>query len=219
MERLATFDPKNEKPKIAISSDDGPYPKTIEGFLGVLHDKKTPATLFWIAENAKRFQKSDPVWFGKLLYQINDDGHEIGLHGPSDYEPSIWKRAITAHGPREIRRAHWELEAITGMQIKYFRPHMLLQPIAIATARMIGLRTPIPDAVNYADAAAPVEEQVRRFSGGHEGSILVFHDGISKHRQNTNAAAALPIVIDILRVRGLEPTNISGLPQGSYRSV
>lgn len=219
MEKLTKYDPAKDKPRIAISSDDGPYPKTIEGLLGVLHDKKVPATLFWIAENAKRFQKQDPVWFEKVLYQINDEGHEIGLHGPSDYEPSVWTRAVTAHGPREIRRAYWDLEAMTGMEVKYFRPHILLQPLAVAAARMLGLRTPIPDAANYADGAAPVEEQVRKFSGGHEGSILVFHDGISKYRQTTNAVAALPLVIDILRARGLEPTNISGLPHGSYRSI
>lgn len=223
MERLISSDAEfKARPKIAISSDDGPYKGSIEEFLGVLHDKGVKATFFWIVENAKQFRREDPLWFEKILYQVNYDGHEIGLHGPRDYEPSLWTRLVTAFGPREIRRAYWELEAITGMNIRYFRPHYLFQPLAIATARMIGLSTPIPDAKNYANGDASVEEQVRRFSGGQAGSILVFHDRIdhvSRRRTVTNATKALPQVIDILRERGLEPTNISGLPRGSYRSL
>ena len=206
-------------PKIAISSDDGPYEGSIEELLGVLQDSGVRATFFWIVENARRIKENDPVWFEKIMYQVNDDGHEIGLHGPSDYTPSLRTRLVTAHGPREIRRAYWELERLTGMDVRYFRPHILLQPIAVATARLLGLRTPIPDAKNYANGDAPVEEQVMKFSRGKEGGILVFHDGISLNRPITNAVAAMPQVIANLRARGLEPTNISGLPQGSYRSL
>lgn len=208
-----------EKPKIAISFDDGPYKGSIEELLGVLNDKGVKATLFWILSNAREFRRNDPAWFEDVLYNINDNRHEIGLHGPSDYAPSLRTRLVTAHGPREIRRAYWELEAITGMNVKYFRPHILLQPIAIATARLLGLRTPIPDPVNYAAGDAPVEVQIEKFSAGHEGSILVFHDGVSMYRPLTNAVAALPTVIDNLREKRLEPTNISGLPKGSYRSI
>lgn len=221
MERLILSSDAESKarPKIAISSDDGPYKGSIEELLGILHDKGVKATLFWIVENAKQFRKNDPVRFEKILYQVNDDGHEIGLHGPRDYEPSLWTRLVTASGPREIRRAYWELEGITGMNVRWFRPHFLFQPVAVATARMIGLSTPIPDAKNYANGDAPVEKQIEKFSGGHAGSILVFHDGISIRRPITNAVRALPHVIDNLRAKGLEPTNISGLPQRSYRSL
>lgn len=205
-------------PKIAISSDDGPYEGSIEELLGVLHDNGVRATFFWIVENARRIKKNDPRRFKDIMYGVYDGGHEIGLHAPSDYVPSLRTRLVTAHGPREIRRAYWELERLTEMNVEYFRPHILFQPVAVATARLLGLRTPIPDARHYADGAAPVEEQVRKFSGGKEGSILVFHDGVSLNRPTTNAVAAMPQVIANLRVKGLESTNISGLPKGSYRS-
>ncbi len=206
-------------PKVAITSDDGPHPSTVEDFLGALRDAKSPATLFWITENAKDFKRNDPIRFGRVLYEVQDAGHEIGYHGPRDFTPTFRTRALTGFGPRHLRRSLWELEGITGMEIKYFRPHTLLQPIAVATARIAGLRTPIPDPVNFAEGDASVEEQIRKFSGAHDGSIIVFHDGIGLTRSISNASKAVKPVIEILRTRGLEPTNISGLPQCSYRSL
>jgi peptidoglycan-N-acetylglucosamine deacetylase len=207
-----------EKPRIAISSDDGPWSGSIEDMLGVLNDKGVNATFFWITENARNFKRQDPTWFTQVLYNIQDNGHEIGFHGPADYSPTLRTRLITAFGPREYRRSLWELEELTGANIQYFRPHCLFQPVAVATARLLGLRTPIPDPRNYAEGDDPVEKQVEKFSGGNEGSILVFHDGVGLTRSISNAPKALPHVIDNLRAKGLEPTNISGLPKGSYRS-
>lgn len=205
-----------ERPKIGISSDDGPNKSNIEVVLGILKDNAVRATFFWIVENAERFRSSDSQFFSEIMYGIGDNGHEIGFHAPKDYIPTRMSRLTSRFSLGEMRQGVFDLEGLTGMEVNYFRPHYAIQPLAFLYAKMLGLKSPdlpFPDLKHYADPMAPVEEQIKKFSGAKPGGIIIFHDGISMTRPETNALGAMPSVFANLRARGLEPTSISGLTQ------
>lgn len=205
--------PQAETHRVGISSDDGPNIDNLESVLGILKDHGATATFFWIVDFAKKFQEKDRVVFGRFLHQLRDDGHEIGLHAPRDYKPTLKTRLISAFTKDELRSAIVDLEGITDMDVQYYFPHLFFQPLSVIHAKQLGLRTPLRDPIHYADAAAPVEKQVEKFSSAQSGNIIVFHDGISLYRQVTHVTEVMPQVLRNLRKPGNGLSKISDMPR------
>lgn len=200
-----------KKKLVAFSFDDGPNPKNIIEVLTILNTAKVSGTFFWIVENARKLKEAQPKLFKKVLELIYKGNHEIGLHAPYDYKPSLLTRAYGKFTKQELKDAKGELEKITNLKIKLYRPHILLQPATIFFANQIGLTTVIGDLYHYADAAASRERQINKFSKAPAGSILIFHDGLSKLRQSTSITKVLPKVILNLQDKDLVLTKISSL--------
>ncbi len=198
---------------VGITLDDGPNMDNLEAVLGTLKDNGATATFFWIVDYAKQFKVREPIVFGRLLHQLRDDGHEIGLHAPRDYKPTIKTKLISAFSREELSEALGDLKGITDMPIEQYFPHMLLQPKSILDARSLGLWMPLRDAVHYADAAAPVNDQVEKFSGARSGNIVVFHDGISMYRQVTYITDVLPQVLHNLGESGNGLVKVTQMPR------
>jgi len=194
---------------IGLSFDEGPNETNALEVLKILKENKTQATFFWIVEYAKRLHEENSELFRNILSQIREDGHEIGLHAPYDYIPTLYSRIYGRFNKEELKLATEELEKLTNMPIKLFRPHYLLQPYSILKARELGLITVLGDVLNYSDAAFPVKFQIWRFSSANPGSILIFHDGICMLRKKTYITKVLPTVLENLKKKGLTPTKIS----------
>lgn len=193
---------------VALSFDDGPNPQNILKILKILREYRSKATFFWIVENAINLAKNKEL-FQTVISTLHRDGHEIGLHAVSDYIPTLKSRFWTKFNKKELDSAKKTLEELTGFKIKIFRPHYLLQPASILIAHQLGLITVFGDVVHYADQTWSKDFQINRFSGANPGSILIFHDGVTKIRHQTKILQVLPNVIKNLRQKNLLLTKVS----------
>lgn len=196
---------------IALSFDEGPNERNVLEILKILKEYKSQATLFWIVDYAKKLYQEKPDLFKMIIDQIKKEGHEVGLHAPYDYVPTLYSRLYGKFNKEELKIAIKELKNITNLPIKLFRPHYLLQPMSIMKARELGLTTVLGDIFHYSDAAFPVNFQIWRFSSANPGSILIFHDGVCMLRKKTYITQVLPIVLGNLRKKGLTPTKVSNV--------
>lgn len=198
------------KKLVGFSFDDGPDPNITLGVLNTLIEEGIPATHFWILEYARNFKQSHPNLFAEILAKISKGKHEIELHAPNDYNPSVLTRAYGRFTKRQLADAKAGLEDLTGQPVRFYRPHILLQPVTIYHAGQIGLITVLGDLIaSSANADSKIETQIARFSRARAGSILIFHDGTSFNRQKTHIIDVLPQVIANIRRNGLNPTKLS----------
>lgn len=136
--------------------------------MNLLNDAQISGTFFWIVENARKMNLDNSVLFNQVLELISHGKHEIGLHAPHDYQPSLFTRLYGKFNKRELNDAKEELEELTGQPIKLYQPHILLQPATIFFAQQLDLTTILGNLTDcYADAAASPDTQVAKFSHAH----------------------------------------------------
>lgn len=117
-------------PHVALTYDDGPDPVSTPRFLRLLERTGQRATFFVLGEHA--------VPQRRLLREMMDAGHEIGVHG--------WDHRCVLNTRRdrltdEVRRTAGTVEALTGERVRWYRPpYGVLSPAALAAARAAGLR-------------------------------------------------------------------------------
>lgn len=211
--RLKGSSGAKRKKLVGFSFDDGPNPDNILDVLRILGKNNIRGTFFWIVKNARELKQKNPGLFDKVLNLLAKGGHEIGLHAPFDYKPSLKAIFYGRFTHKELSQAKTELEGLTGKAVNLYRPHISFQPATIYFAKQLGLTTVIRDFTrgDYAGADEKVETQIVKFSKAKPGSILIFHDGISLNRQTTHILDVLPQVITNIRRNGLTPTKVSAV--------
>ncbi len=170
--------------------------------LGVLRRAGVPMTAFvvgqWLAAN--------PDWAKRLI----DDGHELANH---TYDHPVFAGLPPEAMRDQIVRTRDLLVRLTGSPGRLFRPSGTANgidpppPTALAAAGAAGYRTVLGydvDPVDYQSPPAPVLAQ-RTLAGIGPGSVVSLHFGYP------NTLAALPAIIDGLRVRRLTPVTASAL--------
>ncbi len=185
--------------QIALTFDDGPGPDTAH-ILQILRERHAHATFFVIAERAQQYPK--------VLQEMVEEGHEIGLHGYQHKSMYLFWPWTVAH---EIRRGRDIIELITGVRPLVYRPpwghHNLMTGIV---AHRLGLKRVLwniaPDDWKTGQTAQDIEHSVGQLA--HPGSIVVMHDA-GGDRQAT--VQALGPIIDRVREFGLSPVTISQL--------
>ncbi len=199
------------KKLVAFSFDDGPNSDNILDVLHILGENNIQATFFWIVKNARELKQKNPRLFSKVLNLLDKGEHEVGLHAPFDYQPSLKTIFYGKFTHKELSEAKLELENLTGKVVNLYRPHILFQVATVYFAKQLGLTTVVRDFTkrDYASASAKKDIQIARFSHTQPGSILLFHDGISINRQITYITNVLPTVIVNIRKKGLNPTKVS----------
>lgn len=100
-----------ERPKIALTFDDGPNPSWTPLLLDGLAQREVKATFFLIGENAENYPE--------LVKRIDKEGHLIGNHTYSHVEIA---KLSDAQAYEEIEKANEVLSAITGKVPEYMRP-------------------------------------------------------------------------------------------------
>lgn len=198
-----------EKSLVGVSFDDGPDKNYTLEVLKILKKFRTRATFFWIVENAIQLNNNEPGIFAKIVSEIKGGGHEIGLHAPRDYKPTIFYRIFGRFTKQEIEKAKNEIKELTGLSVRLFRPHYLQLGRSVAYADELELITVLGDFIHYTTADVEKDVQIKKFSKVKPGNILVFHDGISIKTPKNRIVEVLPTVIENLNKQGIRGVSIS----------
>jgi len=99
------------QPRLFLTFDDGPCPKTTPYLLEVLAEEQVQATFFIIGAHAERH--------GDLVQQVAAAGHTVGSHG---YSHRPFPLMSTKDMESDLARANETLRSITGQAPRFFRP-------------------------------------------------------------------------------------------------
>lgn len=173
-----------EKPKIAITFDDGPNAVYTPLLLEGLKERNVKATFFLIGMNAEKNQD--------IVRRMSGEGHMIGNH---TYHHVEITKVTDEKAYEEIERTSELLENITGQPTEYMRP-----PFGLWQKKMEEKLSIFPvmwtiDPLDW--TTENVDEIVNKVvTEAEEGDIILLHDCYK-----SSVEAALQI-IDILKERG-----------------
>jgi peptidoglycan/xylan/chitin deacetylase (PgdA/CDA1 family) len=191
---------------VALTFDDGPSEDT-ERILDILAQHNLRATFFMIGRHVERFPQ--------IARRIIAGGHEIGNHS---YSHPIYLYRSPRETRRQLERAQAVIKETTGVQPKIARPPCGVRtPAYFAAAGRLGLRTVQWDVAGFDwkrhSANLIARDVLRRVRAG---SIILLHDGDSDDKCDRRAtAAALPLIIEGLRERGLSIVPLAELLEES----
>jgi peptidoglycan-N-acetylglucosamine deacetylase len=173
---------------IALTFDDGPWPKTTTQILDILKKNNIKATFFWVG----RYLQVYP----ELGKKVAAAGHAIGNH--------TWNHQYIKYNEdgaaREIDRTTALIEKVTGVKTSIFRPPggILNNGLAAyAQKRNYAVVMWSADSLDWRTATQSLMENVMRQA--KSGGIVLMHDG-GGNRATT--VQALPKIIARLRKEG-----------------
>jgi peptidoglycan/xylan/chitin deacetylase (PgdA/CDA1 family) len=153
--------------------------------------------------------------YPEMARRVLDGGHELGNHTEHHIDIS----ALSPAGAyAEIAGCADRLTRLTGSRGRWFRPSQAQHatPTVRAAAARAGYPTVLSydlDSLDYTDPgpAAVTRTVLSRVTGG---------DVVSLHLGHAGTVAALPAILDGLRIRGLRPVTVDALfslPGGAAR--
>lgn len=188
-------------PVVALTFDDGPWPRQTEAILKVLAERDVPATFFMLGSCVDR----RPA----VARAVAEAGHVVGNH-------TYWHIRLDTAPPeiaeREIRGTNRAIRRATGMQTRWLRaPGGRLEGPAsryIASSGMASALWTIDPGDWRADiTSAELADAV--VSAARPGAIVLLHDGGG---DRSATIAALPSIIDRLRAAGYEFVTLDEMP-------
>lgn len=175
---------------IALTFDDGPWPKTTEQILDILKENNIKATFFWVGAALTNHRD--------IAKRVADEGHALANHTWNHR----YHRVSQAEAAREIDRTADLMEELTGTQTFYFRP-----PGGVMNNGLVDYVY----SQNYANIMWSVDSQDWRSSAdaiaknvigdAKSGGIVLMHDGGGNR---TPTVKALPGIIKELKQQGYE---------------
>jgi peptidoglycan-N-acetylglucosamine deacetylase len=183
----------------AITFDDGPHPQGTPAMLEILAGAGVQATFFLVGEQVQR----NPA----LAREIVAAGHAIGLHC---HRHRNLLRLTPRQVGEDIARAQGAIEDATGRAMNLYRPpYGAPSASALRLARRRGWRTLLWSqwGRDWEARATPASIAARVTDGVSEGSVLLLHDADDYSAAGSwrRTAPALPLVLQALEERGLEP--------------
>lgn len=193
---------RTDTSSVALTFDDGPTPDT-ERVLDVLDAYNVRATFFMLGRNVELYTET--------ARRIVREGHEIGNHS---YSHTIYLYRSPRETRRQLERTQETITRVTGERPLWSRPPCgVRSPAYFKTTRRLGLRTVQWDvaAFDWKNLkAAEIARRVVRRAGA--GSIILLHDGDSAcERDRSETVAALPLIIEGLKERGLRVVPLAEL--------
>ncbi|HEV7844242.1 MAG TPA: polysaccharide deacetylase family protein [Pyrinomonadaceae bacterium] len=187
---------------VALTFDDGPSDDT-EHILDILAEQNTRGTFFMIGRNVERLPRT--------ARRVAACGHEIGNHSYS-HPIYLYRRRSETH--RQLERAQRVITETIGVSPKLARPPCGVRtPAYFAAAQRLSLRTIQWEVAGFdwkRRSAERIALDVLRRS--RPGSIILLHDGDSEGKEDRRrTVAALPLIIEGLRERGLHIVPLSQL--------
>lgn len=184
-----------EKPKIAITFDDGPSTVYTPRLLDGLKERGVPATFFLIGQNIEKEGASQIV---KRMYQ---EGHLIGNH---TYHHVEITKVGNDEAYKEIMMTNEVIQNITGKEVEFMRPPFGLWQKDLEKKIHV---LPVMWTIDPLDwATENVDEIVNKVvTEARENDIILLHDCY-----DSSVKAALKI-IDLLREKGFEFVTVDEL--------
>jgi len=198
---------------IALTCDEGPYPRWTPGILNILKQENVPATFFVIGKNGQAHPD--------LLRRMIGEGHEVGNHTFTHPNLGEIPGALT---DLELNATQRLIESITGRSTALFRPPFFgdaeadkpeeVEPAFRAEQLgyiTIGLRIDPDDWQLPVDPNQIVNRTIQRALDTNpdtRGQVVLLHDSGG---DRSATIAALPKVIHELRKRGFRFVLVSDL--------
>lgn len=196
---------------VALSFDDGPHLQNTLSVIKTLNENSAQATFFWIAEFAINLAKNHPIILKKIVSEIKENNHEIGLHALCDFKPTLSSRLYGHFSKKQLNKAKDIIENLSGTNVSLYRPHNAQLGSSIIYAKELGMKTVIGDLFLYAKPDDSIHVQVNRLSRAKAGSILLLHDGQVNSLKINHILKVLPEVIKRLKSNGLNLTSVSNV--------
>jgi peptidoglycan-N-acetylglucosamine deacetylase len=202
--------------RVALTFDDGPDPQWTPKILDVLNKEKAPGTFFVIGESANQYDQ--------IVKREYAAGNEIGNHTFTHPEFDV-DRLTKTELQVQLSLTELLLESYLGVKTTLFRPPYGIdhQPESASEVQLL----PIPQSMGYAiigaridphdwgevngqppAAADTIVQRVMAQTNGHDGNIILLHDGGG---DRSHTVAALPRIIEGLRAKGYEFVTVSDL--------
>jgi peptidoglycan/xylan/chitin deacetylase (PgdA/CDA1 family) len=187
---------------VALTFDDGPGEDTA-GVLDFLAAHRLPATFFLVGAQVRRHPD--------IARRIVEDGHEIGNHS---YSHPVYLWCSTTETHRQLTRTQEVIEDVTGVLPVWARPPCGVRtPAFFEGTGRLGLRTVQWTAAGFdwqRRSASEIASLVLR--DVVPGAIVLLHDGTAGGTgDRRQTVAALPLLLDGLRRRGLLVSRLSDL--------
>jgi peptidoglycan/xylan/chitin deacetylase (PgdA/CDA1 family) len=186
---------------VVLTFDDGPDPATTMRALEALDAGSAPATFFLIGRKAEKHPET--------VKAIIERGHAVGLHSYAHDRLFAFRSA--ARWRRDLKRGARVLEGLTGSKVRLFRPpigHTV--PHTARVLRELGLRVVGWDVSARDGVSADAETVARRvLEGARDGSIVLLHDASERGTHDPAGVAALPLILDGLKAKGLAVVPLS----------
>ena len=188
-----------DRPRVALTFDDGPDPVLTRQILGLLDRYGARATFFCVGHHVAALPEE--------VRRIAGAGHEVGNHSWSHpFLPDLTPAQLR----EQIDRTAEAVERVTGQAPTRFRP-----PYGSQTPEVLAVLSSHPTTltlwdVDSRDWARPGPEQIAAtvLDGAGPGSVVLMHEGAGDRRQTVRA---LPTVIEGLLARGLELVTVGEL--------
>jgi 2,3-diketo-5-methylthio-1-phosphopentane phosphatase len=193
---------RTDTASVALTFDDGPSEDT-ERILAVLRAYDLKATFFMLGRQVELFPET--------ARRVVAEGHEIGNHS---YSHPIYLFRGASATRLQLKRAQEIISTITGRQPRLARPPCGVRtPAYFAAAQALGLRTVQWDVAGFdwkERTGAEIADAVLRDASA--GSIILLHDADSALKRDRSATvAALPMIIEGLKTRGLNVVPLTQL--------
>lgn len=195
-----------EKPRVALTFDDGPTPDSTPAVLDALRQADAPAAFFVIGRNAQRHPD--------LLRRIHEDGHLVGNHTYHHDRQGLW--GLNAFWRRQLDLTDDVIFDILGKRPAMFRPPMGLKHWHLMQEARFGGHAVVTWSRKARDGGRrPPKKQrlVKRLAQARDGDVLMLHDGHEPDRpasRRVTAEAVVPLV-NQLRDRGFEIVRLDTL--------
>lgn len=191
---------------IALTFDDGPWPKSTLEVLEILKKNNIKATFFMVGKNVKNFPH--------LARQVAVDGHAIGNHTWSH----LYHRFNEAGASSEIDRTSDMIYQTTGIKTTLFRPpggHLRNGLAAYAHKKNYAVVMWSSDSRDYSRPSVPIFLK-HALAGITSGGIVLMHDG-GGNRDHT--VRALPQLIGEYKKRGYRFVTVPELMEMKEKEV
>lgn len=191
--------PKNQEKVIALTIDDGPWPKTTPEMLDILKQNNVKATFFWVGTALKE----NP----EIAKRVVSEGHAIGNHTWNH----LYRHLDHTTAKNEIEKTNELIYKITGVKTSLFRPPGGYLNNGLATYAKGQKNSVIMWSLTSADTDPRAKYQVfvkNVVKGAKPGDIVLMHDG-GGNRERT--VKALPEIINGLKKQGYKFVTIPEL--------
>jgi peptidoglycan-N-acetylglucosamine deacetylase len=183
--------PVNAEKVIALTFDDGPWPKTTESILATLKKEKIKATFFMIGQALQSFPD-----LGK---KVLADGHVIANHTNHHW----YHKMSPIVAQKEIDDTAKIIKQFLNVETEYFRPPggmMNNGLVAYAESKKQSIVMWSIDSFDSHPRRPSPEAMIKTVVGeAKPGGIVLMHDGGGNHE---STAKALPQMIAQLRAKG-----------------